>query len=305
MATKQSQKRLTKEYKSIESNPPPYIIAKPSESNILEWHYIISGPPETPYSGGQYHGILTFPSDYPFKPPSIRMVTPNGRFQVNTRLCLSMSDYHPDTWNPSWSVSTILIGLLSFMTGDESTTGSISTSDEIKRQLAENSKLFNSTSNHKFIINFPELVSKNLRDIENKKNLINDNDTNNNNNNNKKNKNSSSINKKLDKNELPTSIDNIEDPEDRIRAEMLKEKKKKELEKLNSFSSSSKSSSSNIASSSSSSLSTPLKLGINNNSNDENTDPSKFSLSKSPFMFIIVILAVLLGVGSRLLSTNN
>lgn len=304
MATKQSQKRLTKEYKSIESNPPPYIIAKPSESNILEWHYIISGPPETPYSGGQYHGILTFPSDYPFKPPSIRMVTPNGRFQVNTRLCLSMSDYHPDTWNPSWSVSTILIGLLSFMTGDESTTGSISTSDEIKRQLAENSKLFNSTSNHKFIINFPELVSKNLRDIENKKNLINDNDTNNNNNN-KKNKNSSSINKKLDKNELPTSIDNIEDPEDRIRAEMLKEKKKKELEKLNSFSSSSKSSSSNIASSSSSSSSTPLKLGINNNSNDENTDPSKFSLSKSPFMFIIVILAVLLGVGSRLLSTNN
>ena len=31
------------------------------------------------------------------------------------RLCLSISDYHPDTWNPAWSVSTILTGLLSFM----------------------------------------------------------------------------------------------------------------------------------------------------------------------------------------------
>ena len=34
---------------------------------------------------------------------------------VFLRLCLSISDFHPDTWNPAWSVSTILTGLLSFM----------------------------------------------------------------------------------------------------------------------------------------------------------------------------------------------
>ena len=28
------------------------------------------------------------------------MLTPNGRFKVATRLCLSMSDFHPETWNP-------------------------------------------------------------------------------------------------------------------------------------------------------------------------------------------------------------
>lgn len=27
--------------------------------------------------------------------PAIRMVTPNGRFKTDYRLCLSMSDYHP------------------------------------------------------------------------------------------------------------------------------------------------------------------------------------------------------------------
>ncbi len=31
-------------------------------------------------------------------------------FQTDIRLCLSISDYHPDTWNPAWSVSTILTG---------------------------------------------------------------------------------------------------------------------------------------------------------------------------------------------------
>ncbi len=65
--------------------------------------------------GGFYHGKLLFPSDYPFKPPRIIMITPNGRFQTNRRLCLSISDFHPDTWNPAWSVATILTGLLSFM----------------------------------------------------------------------------------------------------------------------------------------------------------------------------------------------
>ena len=76
---------------------------------------MIRGPENTPYYGGYYHGKLVFPSDYPYKPPRIYMITPNGRFKTNSRLCLSISDYHPDTWKPAWSVSTILTGLLSFM----------------------------------------------------------------------------------------------------------------------------------------------------------------------------------------------
>ncbi|KAI7822544.1 ubiquitin-conjugating enzyme/RWD-like protein [Gamsiella multidivaricata] len=149
MATKGAYKRLTKEYINIQKSPPAYLFARPLESNILEWHYILKGPPETPYYGGEYHGKLVFPSDYPFKPPSIRMITPNGRFQVDTRLCLSMSDFHPGTWNPSWSVATILNGLLSFMSQEESTTGSITTSYYEKTVLALRSHAFN-ISNPKF-----------------------------------------------------------------------------------------------------------------------------------------------------------
>lgn len=186
MATKAAYKRLTREYKLIQENPTPYITAKPSESHILEWHYVITGPPDTPYEGGQYHGTLVFPADYPFKPPSIRMMTPSGklllavllltciivgRFKTNTRLCLSISDYHPKTWNPAWSVSTILTGLQSFMNGDETTAGSITTSDEHKRKYAKDSHRWNLVNNSMFNEQFPDLVAEN-RAIINKQQEI-------------------------------------------------------------------------------------------------------------------------------------
>lgn len=143
MASKAATKRLNKEYTLIKKSPPEYITAKPLEKDILEWHYVMAGPPDTPYEGGEYHGRLRFPKDYPFAPPAIQMITPNGRFQVNKDICTSMSNYHPNTWNPAWSVATILTGLLSMMTSDEMTTGAVETSDQDKRSLAAKSKEFN------------------------------------------------------------------------------------------------------------------------------------------------------------------
>ncbi|BAO42673.1 ubiquitin-conjugating enzyme E2 6 [Kluyveromyces marxianus] len=212
MASIQANKRLTKEYKNIVNNPPPYIVAAPHEDNILEWHYVITGPPETPYENGQYHGTLTFPSDYPFNPPAIRMITPNGRFTENTRLCLSMSDYHPEAWNPAWSVVTILNGLLSFMTGDEQTTGSISTSDREKRILAKKSKYFNTYKNVKFKNMFPDMVESNIEDLEKEAAME---------------AQSKMLQQKEESDaqkfaaEKATSLDDISDPEDRVRIQEL------------------------------------------------------------------------------------
>ena len=31
------------------------------------------GPPDSTYVGGEYHGQLIFPSEYPFKPPGIKV----------------------------------------------------------------------------------------------------------------------------------------------------------------------------------------------------------------------------------------
>ena len=65
--------------------------------------------------GGVYHGRILLPADYPFKPPSFTMLTPNGRFEINTKICLSISSHHPEHWQPSWSVRTALVALTAFM----------------------------------------------------------------------------------------------------------------------------------------------------------------------------------------------
>ncbi|TMW64741.1 hypothetical protein Poli38472_011621 [Pythium oligandrum] len=157
MASAMATKRLRKEYLAIQRKPVENIQALPLESNILEWHYVIQGTSGTPYEGGYYHGCLKFPPEYPMKPPSVMMMTPNGRFKTNQRLCLSMSDFHPETWNPMWSVSSILTGLYSFMIENQSTYGSIKTTDAQKRKHAAESLEVN-CNNALFRKLFPELV---------------------------------------------------------------------------------------------------------------------------------------------------
>jgi len=44
------------------------------------------------FAGGYYHGKLVFPREFPFKPPSIYMLTPSGRFNVNTRSVLIFAE---------------------------------------------------------------------------------------------------------------------------------------------------------------------------------------------------------------------
>ncbi|EFN57840.1 hypothetical protein CHLNCDRAFT_12197, partial [Chlorella variabilis] len=165
MGTKACINRLQKEYKAILKDPAPQITAHPAPNNLLDWHYLLEGPKGSDFEGGCYHGKsdrgegVTFPPEYPFKPPSIVMLTPNGRFATNTKLCLSMSSFHPESWNPLWSVSTILTGLLSFMLESQHTTGAISSTQPEKRRFARESLAYN-VRNPTFRKLFPEWVER-------------------------------------------------------------------------------------------------------------------------------------------------
>jgi len=150
----------------MQTSPPPFVYAAPDEKNILTWDYIIRGPPDSPYAGGEYHGQLLFPSEYPFKPPGIKMLTPSGRFQPDKKICFSMSDFHPGTWNPAWSVATILTGLLSFMLSDEMTTGSVTSTERDKRILATRSHDWN-RKQKRFQDAFPEYCGEQMKDLPN------------------------------------------------------------------------------------------------------------------------------------------
>lgn len=125
----------------LQSDAPDFAHLRHDDDNTLLWNYLIEGPPGTLYEGGWYWGVLKLPENYPLAPPSILMMTPNGRFETNTRLCMSMSDFHPESWQPAWWLSSLMKGILSFMLDKELTTGAVMPAppDEKKRELAATS----------------------------------------------------------------------------------------------------------------------------------------------------------------------
>lgn len=150
--------RLNREFIYLQQTNVPNILARPLESNILEWRFAIFDLPD-PYLGGVYHGKIVFPPEYPLRPPSIQMLTPSGRFQTNTKICMSMTDFHPESWNPAWRVETVLLGLVSFMldAADPATAGGLNDSVAARRVHAIRSFSFN-CQDRIFRQLFPELT---------------------------------------------------------------------------------------------------------------------------------------------------
>ncbi|KAG0551404.1 hypothetical protein BDA96_01G420500 [Sorghum bicolor] len=134
-------KRILQEVKEMQSNPSPDFMALPLEEDIFEWQFAILGPRDSEFEGGIYHGRIQLPSDYPFKPPSFMLLTPSGRFEIQKKICLSISNYHPEHWQPSWSVRTALVALIAFMpTNPGGALGSLDYKKEDRRALAIKSR---------------------------------------------------------------------------------------------------------------------------------------------------------------------
>ncbi|CAA7398388.1 unnamed protein product [Spirodela intermedia] len=134
-------KRILQEVKEMQANPSDDFMSLPLEENIFEWQFAIRGPRDSEFEGGIYHGRIQLPAEYPFKPPSFMLLTPNGRFETQTKICLSISNHHPEHWQPSWSVRTALVALIAFMpTNPDGALGSLDYKKEERRALAIKSR---------------------------------------------------------------------------------------------------------------------------------------------------------------------
>jgi len=132
-------------------------ICLPDPEDCYVWYYIVFGLEMEGFKGGYYLGKITCPPDYPAKAPNIRMITENGRLHTTDSICMSISDMHPESWNPAWKVNQIVCGLLSMWLGDtEGTYGTVyeynyqlngkMTFTDKRMQLAKDSREF--TLNH-------------------------------------------------------------------------------------------------------------------------------------------------------------
>jgi len=105
-------------------------ICLPDPEDPYLWYYVVFGLDEAPYKGGYYLGKIKCPAEYPAKAPQINLLTENGRFRLQEDgICLSISSFHPESWNPAWKVNQIVVGLVSFWLTNEYTYGAVESYD--------------------------------------------------------------------------------------------------------------------------------------------------------------------------------
>ena len=106
-----SLRKIRRELKNMEIDPPTDIQAGPTTDNLHLWQATILGPPNTPYEGGTYSLTITLPKEYPFAPPKITFQTPlyHPNFKITTNMfCCCNIDILYNEWSPRFSIVKIL-----------------------------------------------------------------------------------------------------------------------------------------------------------------------------------------------------
>jgi len=106
-----SNKRIMKEYSEVQNDPPPgCTIRLPKEDDMLVWDVIMAGPPDSIYSGGNFHIQIVLPKEYPFKPPVLNFKTkiyhPNVSNDERGAMCLGM--LKAESWKPPNKIADVL-----------------------------------------------------------------------------------------------------------------------------------------------------------------------------------------------------
>ncbi|KAL9270549.1 Ubiquitin-conjugating enzyme E2 2-like protein [Drosera capensis] len=109
-----ARKRLMRDFKRLQQDPPAGISGAPQDNNIMLWNAVIFGPDDTPWDGGTFKLTLQFTEDYPNKPPTIRFVSrmfhPN--IYADGSICL---DILQNQWSPIYDAAAILTSIQSLL----------------------------------------------------------------------------------------------------------------------------------------------------------------------------------------------
>lgn len=116
MSEANREKRLRKEMKDLQKTELETITAGPiDEKNIYKWNAVIIGPEDTPYEGGTFQLLITFPLEYPFRPPKVEFKTRIFHPNINRsgQICL---DILKGEWSPALTIIKVLLSVCSLLT---------------------------------------------------------------------------------------------------------------------------------------------------------------------------------------------
>ncbi|KAJ6855537.1 ubiquitin-conjugating enzyme E2 30 [Populus alba x Populus x berolinensis] len=101
-------KRINKELRDLQKDPPTACSAGPAGSDMFHWQATIMGPADSPYAGGVFSVNIHFPPDYPFKPPKVSFKTKVYHPNINSNgsICL---DILKEQWSPALTISKVSI----------------------------------------------------------------------------------------------------------------------------------------------------------------------------------------------------
>ncbi|MCO5583933.1 hypothetical protein L7F22_037851 [Adiantum nelumboides] len=107
-------RRLQSELMALMTCGDPGVSAFPEGDNIFSWIGTIKGSAGTVYDGLSYKLLLRFPTEYPFKPPTVKFDTPCFHPNVDQygNICL---DILQDKWSSAYDVRTILLSIQSLL----------------------------------------------------------------------------------------------------------------------------------------------------------------------------------------------
>jgi len=109
-----AKRRLMRDFKKLQDDPPSGISGAPMENNIMQWHAIIFGPQDTPFEDGTFELILQFSEEYPNKPPIVKFVSKmfHPNVYADGAICL---DILQSKWSPTYDVAAILTSIQSLL----------------------------------------------------------------------------------------------------------------------------------------------------------------------------------------------
>ncbi|EPY50814.1 SUMO conjugating enzyme Hus5 [Schizosaccharomyces cryophilus OY26] len=109
--------RLQEERKQWRRDHPFGFFAKPSKSpdgglDLMNWTVGIPGKPKTSWEGGLYKLTMTFPEEYPTRPPKCRFTPPlfHPNVYPSGTVCLSILN-EEEGWKPAITIKQILLGI--------------------------------------------------------------------------------------------------------------------------------------------------------------------------------------------------
>ncbi len=107
--------RINKELQELQEDPPANCSAGPVDEDLFRWQATLMGPSDSPYADGVFFLSISFPKEYPFKPPKVhfdtRIYHPN--ISLNGSICL---DILKEEWSPALTISKVLLSICSLLT---------------------------------------------------------------------------------------------------------------------------------------------------------------------------------------------